>query len=111
MNLVPDMNLTPDQEVQVFHIVQEALANVSKHARAQQVRISVEMAADQYLVTIDDDGIGLSSTGNTGVGMHFGMNIMRERAQRLGGSVDVVSQGTRIQLKFPAASQRRTRKA
>lgn len=114
VNLVPDMNLTPDQEVQVFHIVQEALANVSKHARAQQVRISVEMAADQYLVTIDDDGIGLSGTGNTGFGMHFGMNIMRERAQRLGGSVGVVSrvgEGTRIQLKFPVASQRRTRKA
>jgi len=113
VNLVPDMNLTPDQEVQVFHIVQEALANVSKHARARQVRISVEMAADQYMVTIDDDGIGLRGE-HAGIGMHFGMNIMRERAQRLGGSVDVVSpagEGTRIQLKFPVASQRRMRKA
>ena len=114
VNQVPDMNLTPDQEVQVFHIVQEALANVSKHARARQVRISLEMAADQYVVTIDDDGIGLSGTGHAGFGMHFGMNIMRERAQRLGGSVDIASpvgEGTRIQLKFPVASQRRLKKA
>jgi two-component system nitrate/nitrite sensor histidine kinase NarX len=114
VNLAPDMNLTPDQEVQVFHIVQEALANVSKHARAQHVRIGVELAADHYLVTVEDDGIGLSATGQTRFGMHFGMNIMRERAQLLGGSVDVASragEGTTIQLKFPAAGPRRARKA
>lgn len=113
VNLAPDMNLTPDQEVQVFHIVQEALANVSKHARAQHVRIGVELAADYYLVTVEDDGIGLSATGQTRFGMHFGMNIMRERAQLLGGGVDVTSragEGTRIQLKIPAAGQRRARK-
>ena len=61
-NPAPDMNLLPDQEVQVFHIVQEALANVSKHSRAQHVRISVAMARDQYVVAVEDDGIGLSGT-------------------------------------------------
>lgn len=114
VNLAPDMNLTPDQEIQVFHIVQEALANVSKHSQARHVRISVEMTADFYLVTMEDDGIGMSGTGQTRFGMHFGMNIMRERAQLLGGSVDVTSRAgksTRIQLKFPAAGQRRVRKA
>jgi two-component system, NarL family, nitrate/nitrite sensor histidine kinase NarX len=113
-NPAPDANLLPDQEVQVFHIVQEALANVSKHSRAQHVCISVALAGDQYVVAVEDDGVGLSATGQTGVGMHFGMNIMHERAERLGGSVNVVSRegaGTRVELKFPAASQRRTRKA
>jgi two-component system nitrate/nitrite sensor histidine kinase NarX len=113
-NLAPDMNLTPDQEVQVFHIVQEALANVSKHARARHVRIIVAMAADHYVVTMEDDGIGLSETRQTGFGMHFGMNIMRERAERLGGAVEIASragEGTRLELRFPAASQRRTTKA
>lgn len=113
VNLVPDMNLQPDHEVQVFHIVQEALANVAKHARAHHVHITVKMADGQYLVTIEDDGIGLSGTRGTGFGMHFGMNIMRERAQRLGGSVDAVSsvgKGTRIELRFPAASQGRQKK-
>lgn len=65
------------------------------------------------MVAVEDDGIGLSGTGQTGVGMHFGMNIMHERAERLSGAVDVVSlagAGTRVELKFPAASQRRTRK-
>jgi len=109
-----DVNLLPEQEVQVFHIVQEALANVSKHSRAQHVRISVATAGDQYVVAVEDDGIGLSGTGQNGVGMHFGMNIMHERAERLSGGVDVVSRagaGTRVELKFPVASQRRTRKA
>ena len=109
-----DVNLLPDQEVQVFHIVQEALANVSKHSRARHVRISAERAGEQYVVTVEDDGIGLRGTGQTGVGMHFGMNIMRERAARLGGTVDVVSRAgelTRVQVRFPALSQRRVRTA
>lgn len=109
-----DVNLLPEQEVQVFHIVQEALANVSKHSRAQHVHISVAMAGDQYVVAVEDNGIGLSGTGQTGVSMHFGMNIMHERAERLGGSVDVASRagaGTRVELRFPASGQRRARKA
>ena len=112
-NPAPEVNLLPEQEVQVFHIVQEALANVSKHSRARHVRISVALEGDQYVVAVEDDGIGLSGTGQTGVGMHFGMNIMHERAGRLGGGVDVVNRagtGTRVELKFPAATQRRTRK-
>ena len=109
-----DVNLLPEQEVQVFHIVQEALANVSKHSRARHVRISAAMAGDQYVVAVEDDGIGLTGTEQTGVGMHFGMNIMHERAERLGGAIEVVSRagaGTHVELKFPAASPRRTRKA
>ncbi len=110
-NKVRDINLTPDQEVQVFHIVQEALANIGKHSHALHVRVSIESHADRYTVTIEDNGIGLTSNASTGgPGMHLGMNIMRERAQRLGGEIafeNRVGEGMRVRLEFPATTYRK----
>lgn len=107
-NQVPDLNLTPDQEVQVFHIVQEALANIYKHAAAQQVVVSIEMKDERYHVAIEDNGIGLSIT--EAAPMRFGLSIMRERAQRLGGDIQYQGrpgQGTRIELAFPMTPARK----
>jgi two-component system nitrate/nitrite sensor histidine kinase NarX len=109
-NKVRDINLTPDQEVQVFHIVQEALANIGKHSHAMHVRVSIESEANRYAVTIEDNGIGLTSKQSTGPGMHLGMNIMRERAQRLGGDIlfeNRVGEGMRVRLEFPATAYRK----
>ena len=106
-NSARDINLTPDQEVQVFHIVQEALNNIYKHSHARHVRLSIEKSEGDYIVTVDDDGIGLESNDDSPGGMHFGLNIMRERAHRLTGDITMdnrVGEGTRVQLKFPAAS-------
>ena len=104
-NRVPDMNLPPDQEVQVYHIVQEALTNTRKHSRAQNAKVTISMENEQYLFTVEDDGTGISQPLKTGDGMHLGLNIMRERAQRLGGSLNVETRtegGTRVTLAFPA---------
>jgi two-component system nitrate/nitrite sensor histidine kinase NarX len=106
----PDVNLTPDQEVQVFHIVQEALNNITKHAQAEHVHLTIEMTAGRYAVTIQDDGIGLNSNQGSGPSMHLGTNIMKERAQRLGGEIQLESQpgeGTRVHLEFPAPTYRK----
>lgn len=106
-NPARDVNLTPDQEVQVFHIVQEALNNIYKHSHARHVRLSIETSGGEYFVTVDDDGIGLNSGDESPNGMHFGLNIMRERAHRLAGDITVdnrIGEGTRVQLRFPAAS-------
>jgi two-component system nitrate/nitrite sensor histidine kinase NarX len=104
-NLTPDMNLPPDQEVQVYHIVQEALTNASKHSHAKNVKITVALDNEQYIFTVEDDGIGITHPIKTGDGMHLGLNIMRERAQRLGGNIAVETRaegGTRVCLTFPA---------
>lgn len=109
-NRALDINLTPDQEVQVFHIVQESLANISKHSHARQVRVTIEIIDNRYGVTVEDDGIGLGAPSSGGVSMHLGMNIMRERAQRLGGDLiaeNKVGAGTRIHLEFPATTFRK----
>ncbi|HAN57102.1 MAG TPA: histidine kinase, partial [Betaproteobacteria bacterium] len=105
VNHTQGLNLTPDQEVQVFHIVQEALANICKHSRARNIRLNIEQIGDAYQLTITDDGIGLCAAGHPGPGMHFGINIMHGRAKQLGGSVEITSQsgaGTRLTLMFPS---------
>jgi two-component system nitrate/nitrite sensor histidine kinase NarX len=106
-NQAKGLALTPDQEVQVYRIVQEALANICKHSYARQVQVVLEDTGTHYRVSVIDDGIGLYAAGHTGPGMHFGMNIMRERAERIKGLVEIRSRvggGTRVTLVFPHAA-------
>jgi two-component system nitrate/nitrite sensor histidine kinase NarX len=102
--------LSVEQEVQVFHIVQEALANVAKHSRARQARVTVERTAAALRFVVEDDGAGLwpasaaQSEASAAEGTHFGLEIMRERAQRLGAMLQVQSRpggGTRVDLSIP----------
>lgn len=107
-NQTRDVTLTADQEVQVYRIVQEALANICKHSYARLVQIVLEDTGTHYRISVIDDGIGLYAAGHTGPGMHFGMNIMRERAERIKGLVEIRSRvggGTRVTLVFPHAPQ------
>jgi two-component system nitrate/nitrite sensor histidine kinase NarX len=92
----------PDVQVQVLHVVQEALSNVRKHADARHVTVVVE-AGPSWSVTVQDDGSGFDAGAGTGE-MHVGLRIMRERAARIGASVDVQStpgEGTRVRLALP----------
>lgn len=107
-NRAPHLDLTPDQEVQVFHIIQEALANICKHARARHVKLIIESSAVQHSVTVEDDGIGLINNASQRGDLHFGLRVMSERAASLGGEVIVESPsptGTRVRLTFPASSR------
>jgi two-component system, NarL family, nitrate/nitrite sensor histidine kinase NarX len=103
----PGLALPPDQEAQVFHIVQEALSNVARHAGAQHVRLHLAAEGESSArVLVEDDGSGLPAGGAGG--SHYGMEIMAERARRLGGTLEIGARpggGTRIQLVFPFASQ------
>ena len=114
-NYVPDLNLMVEQEVQVFHIVQEALANIGRHAHALRARLILDKKDGFYEVTIQDDGGGISSGDSVpGAGVHaqpghFGMSIMQERAKRLGGEITVGTtsgHGTLVRLSFPATKGR-----
>lgn len=111
-NRAPVPELAPDQELQVFHVVQEALTNASKHSRARSVKVTIELAGDDYAISVQDDGTGLGPGRDPRFGMQFGLNIMRERAQRLGGGLEIdsrVGEGTRVTLGFPV--RRATRAA
>jgi two-component system, NarL family, nitrate/nitrite sensor histidine kinase NarX len=102
-----DLGLSVDQEVQVFHIVQEALANISRHSQARQARLTVQRGARQLEILVEDDGRGLSDSLNlqqvhSASGQsHFGLDIMKERAQRLGARVEIGARpegGTQVRL-------------
>jgi two-component system nitrate/nitrite sensor histidine kinase NarX len=97
--------LTPAQEIQVFFIIQEALANIRKHSGAHNVRILLNNEDDLYTVLIEDDGLGMTEAEGEAPGGHAGLAIMRERTERLQGQIVIESEpgeGTRIVLMFTA---------
>ena len=102
INRVAHLELPIEYEIQVSHIVQEALANIATHSGATHARLIVDHIGNNYVFTIDDNGSGGFTF--TPVEGHYGMMIMRERAQRIGGEIKVESSkgiGTRVQLFFP----------
>jgi two-component system nitrate/nitrite sensor histidine kinase NarX len=109
-----ELSLSPSQEVEVFRIVQEGLANIRRHSGAQTARVF--MSDDHeggYRLLVEDDGVGIleSSEGDDAGQQHFGLAIMRERSQRLGGELVIESdagEGTRVSLTFPVRRAART---
>ena len=109
INQAPDINLTPEQEVQVFHIVREALNNVSKHSRANHVSLAIEIKGGRYAISVEDNGIGITGGVHDDSGRHLGLNIMRERAKHLNGEIAISpgeKGGTRVTLDFPTTVRR-----
>jgi two-component system, NarL family, nitrate/nitrite sensor histidine kinase NarX len=98
--------LAPDLQVQVLHIVQEALSNVRKHARAGHVWLDVEQQP-QWRLEVRDDGLGFSTRDGAPDETHVGLRIMAERAERLGAHLEVIGtpgRGTSVVLTLPPQS-------
>lgn len=98
-------SLPEEIEIQILRIIQEALINVRKHSEAHTVRLLMRRSGQGgYLVLIEDDGIGLpDDPPSGGPGEHVGLNIMNERARRIGGHIVFESEpgeGTRLLLRF-----------
>jgi two-component system nitrate/nitrite sensor histidine kinase NarX len=94
--------LPSDVQVQVLHVVQEALSNVRKHAHASTVHLRVQQAPE-WRFEVVDDGCGFDADA-TSDDSHVGLHIMRERAQGVGALVTVRSepgQGTRVAISVP----------
>ena len=96
--------------VQLVRIVQEALANVRKHAgRPSRVSVRLEAEAGQMRLAIEDDGAGFDPRAPGDEGEHFGLRVMRQRAARIGGQIAVHSapgQGTRVEVRVPLEPHR-----
>jgi two-component system nitrate/nitrite sensor histidine kinase NarX len=94
--------LPADVQVQVLHVVQEALSNVRKHAGASHVSLDVHKGS-QWRLVVRDNGSGFDTAQRHGE-THVGTKIMRERAERIGASVLIESlpgQGTTVTLTLP----------
>jgi signal transduction histidine kinase len=93
-------------EVAAYRIASEALTNVTRHAQARHCEISFVVRSakygDELQLKIEDDGVGIPQDGKEGVGL----NSMRERAEEVGGEVQIdstPSRGTRVVAIFPLA--------
>jgi signal transduction histidine kinase len=85
------LNMHPIVRDEVYRIGAEAIRNACMHSRGACLQISMEYSHD-FLLRIDDDGIGMSSdVTEDGVAGHFGIRGMRERAQRIGAKLSIMS--------------------
>jgi signal transduction histidine kinase len=103
----------PELESTIYRVVQEALTNVSRHAEATRAVVSISEQGGVVRVSVTDDGKGppdVSRIGPRGDGLEggFGMSGMRERAELVGGELEMVpapERGTTIRLSVPLAGR------
>jgi ligand-binding sensor domain-containing protein/signal transduction histidine kinase len=102
--------LAPSLENEVFRIAQEAFANAVRHSGAARVVLGLRYHPDELILTISDNGSGfLVTDANLPAKGHFGLQGMRERADQIGGTLNVESSpvgGTKITLRAPLSNER-----
>lgn len=94
--------LSDEVETAVYRLVQEALSNVGKHARAQRAEVRVEERGGRVCVEVTDDGVGFDPASPAA---GFGLVGMRERVELAGGTLSVGPaevRGTRVRAELPA---------
>jgi PAS domain S-box-containing protein len=99
-------------EITIFRVVQEALTNVLRHARASRVDVLAERRGDRVVVVVEDDGVGFDPE-RTELGGRLGRVGMRERAEALGGTLTVESSpgaGTTVAVEVPNVDSRADRR-
>lgn len=110
---VETLSLPSNIELNAYRIVQEALANIKKHANAYIVRVLVNHADDGTIsILVENDGKGFDQRKiYSSDGRHIGLTIMRERAKHLGGELKIESEpdeGTRVEFTFPYQESQNT---
>ena len=100
---------SPETQMEIFRIVQEALTNARKHSKASHVQVKFEAEDGRVSIVIQDDGHGFAPENlEMAYGQHFGLQFMQERAGQLGGLLQVQStlgKGTQVMLEVPTKEQ------
>jgi len=114
---VASLRLPPLVQTTAFRIIQEALTNVARHARARMVRVEMTHEGTKLDLVVRDDGVGFDTGATLGKASGLGLHGMQERVALLGGSIAVESgpdHGTTVHARIPcdvaAALPRRTRR-
>jgi PAS domain S-box-containing protein len=100
-----DQRLASEAETTLYRIAQEALTNIAKHSRAENVDVILERRADHVLLIVEDDGVGFEGNGSEPNGQGFGLLGMQERASLVGATIQIESaagKGTTILVRVPA---------
>jgi two-component system nitrate/nitrite sensor histidine kinase NarX len=97
------VQVSPEIQAQLIRIIQEALSNVRKHARASQVWLAVRQSAGDLLLEVRDNGDGFTPQDITSASRH-GLRSMRERAELIGADFQVISlpgEGATVRVRLP----------
>ncbi len=97
---------SPEAEVQLIRVVQEALTNVRKHANAEKVWIRIGRQNGDTSICIEDDGQGFDTSSLQEDAQRFGVRTMKERVEGVGGRFEIASslgKGTTVSIHFPIA--------
>jgi len=100
--------LTPAGEAHLLRIVQEAMVNIRKSAQASRVQVIFERMDEALQVLVEDNGCGFEVARTLVSVEHHGLGIMRERAEEMGGRLEVESHpgcGTKVRLTVPLAGK------
>ncbi len=102
--------VAPGTELQLLRLVQEALANVRKHAKASRVAVALRQTDGSLFVSVEDDGIGFDPQAPSRSGFpRFGLATMRERAESIGARLTLDARpgrGTRLTVELPRRDER-----
>ncbi len=100
-------NLHPILRDEIYRITSEALRNAFRHAQARRIEVEIRYGERQLGLRVQDDGKGINPEVLVqGYAGHWGLLGMRERAKRIEGNLDIVSEidtGTRVELSIPAS--------
>ena len=102
-----NLNLDPEQSTAVFRIFQEALTNILRHARATRVEIAVREEDGRFILTISDNGRGITEDEKAGR-LSLGILGMRERAHLIGGEFEITGlegKGTLVTVRVPLSAK------
>ena len=83
--------LHSDTQLQLLHVIQEALSNVRKHAKATEVTVDIHKGAP-WRFAVRDNGVGFAQREAQDTDTHVGLQIMRERAERIGAKIEIQSE-------------------
>jgi signal transduction histidine kinase len=100
--VIGERRLKAQTQVAIYRICQEALINIAKHAKATNVEIELNHSARSLNLKIRDDGSGFDASELSGAS-HYGLSMMRERAENTGGVLGISSQiglGTEIEVRW-----------
>jgi signal transduction histidine kinase len=112
LSLPPQLQFGGDVDTAIFRIMQEALTNISRHAEASQVEVTLQLSDTELVLGISDNGKGMLLS-NPSQRRRLGLVGMRERAHMLGGELKIQSspgKGTQIELRLPLVDNENTDK-
>lgn len=105
--ILPDVSMTGllshGGEAQLLRIIQEALTNIRKHAKASKAKVKIAVADRRVIAVVEDDGCGFDPAVAPATKKSFGLQIMAERAGEAGGRLQIESapgEGTKVTVEF-----------